>query len=191
MRAAFAQASGRADAVAHRVVHGGARFDAPARLDPAARREIAALKPLAPLHTRAALAGIAAAAPLPSVPQVACFDTAFRRRMATAAATYALPRTGGRHGASALRLSRALRRLEPRAGARVLGAERSRRLVVCHLGGGCSVTAVLDGRSVDTSMGFSPLDGVPMATRSGTLDPGLMLRLLPRRASGTTSSTRR
>jgi acetate kinase len=185
LRAALADAGaggagGEAEAIGHRVVHGGERFIGPVHIDPGVRRDIAALQALAPLHTRAALEGIdAASAALPDLPQVACFDTAFHHDLPPAAATYALPqewterfglRRYGFHGLNVgFCHQRALREL---------GAERSRRLVVCHLGSGCSVTAVLDGRSVDTTMGFTPLEGLPMATRSGSIDPGLLLHLL-------------
>jgi acetate kinase len=182
LRAAIADAGEKAEAVGHRVVHGGERFAGPARVDAGARAAIAALAPLAPLHTRAALEGIdAVAAALPGLAQVACFDTAFHRSLPPEAATYALPREWterfglrryGFHGLNVSWCADQARRL--------LGARRSRRLVVCHLGSGCSVSAVLDGRSVDTTMGFTPLDGVPMATRSGSIDPGLLLHLLAR-----------
>ncbi|HEX4344893.1 MAG TPA: hypothetical protein VHZ31_04965 [Solirubrobacteraceae bacterium] len=180
LRAAFAGAGGEAEAIGHRVVHGGDRFDGPVRLDGDARTAIAELEPLAPLHTRAALEGIAAAAAaLPALAQVACFDTAFHRTMPEAATTYAVPRAWSeryglrRYGFHGLNVAWCHERA-----VRALGAERSRRLVVCHLGSGCSVNAVLGGRSVDTTMGFTPLDGVPMATRPGSLDPGLLLHLL-------------
>jgi acetate kinase len=173
-------AGGALDAVGHRVVHGGARFHGPARIDAGVRAAIAALAPLAPLHTRAALEGIdAAAAALPDVPQVACFDTAFHHTLPAEAATYALPREWSerfglrRYGFHGLNVAwcheQALRRL---------GADGCRRLVVCHLGSGCSVSAVRDGRSIDTTMGFTPLEGLPMATRSGSIDPGVLLHLL-------------
>jgi acetate kinase len=180
LRAALAVApDGALDAVGHRVVHGGERFAAPALVDAEVRAAIEALVPLAPLHQRAALEGIdAVAAALPGVPQVACFDTAFHRTLPPAAATYAVPhdwteryrlRRYGFHGLNVEWCTRQARR--------ELDEEGSRRLVVCHLGSGCSVTAVLDGRSVDTTMGFTPLDGVPMATRSGAVDPGLLLHV--------------
>jgi acetate kinase len=178
--AALAGAAGRAQAVGHRVVHGGPTFAGPVRIDAQVRAAIAALEPLAPLHTRAALEGIdAAAEALPGLPQVACFDTAFHRTLRPEAATYAVPRAWTerfalrRYGFHGLNVAWCHERAE-----RILGGAASRRLVVCHLGSGCSVTAVLDGRSVDTSMGFTPLDGVPMATRPGALDPGLLLHLL-------------
>jgi acetate kinase len=182
LASALADAGTRADAVGHRVVHGGGRFTDPVLVDDAVRAAIAGLAPLDPLHTRAALEGIdAARATLPGLPEVACFDTAFHDRLPPAAATYALPREWthrhglrryGFHGLNA-------QWCHERATLR-LGAAASRRLVVCHLGSGCSVTAVLDGRSIDTTMGFTPLEGVPMATRSGSVDPGLLLHLLAR-----------
>ena len=162
-----------ADAVGHRVVHGGDRFDAPARVDEELERAIEALEPLPPLHNRAALDGIRRAREaLPEVPHVAVFDTAFHRTMPPAASTYAVPRrwreewSVHRYGFHGINVQW------------VASQVRVRRLVVCHLGGGCSVTAVRDGRSVDTTMGFSPLEGVPMATRSGSVDPGAVLYLL-------------
>jgi len=175
-----ASGNGAAEAVGHRVVHGGAAFAGPARIDARAYAAIAALSPLAPLHTRAALEGIdAVGAVLPGVPQVACFDTAFHRTLPDEAAIYALPvewterfalRRYGFHGLNVEWCTE--------QAIRILGAAGGRRLVVCHLGSGCSVSAVLDGRSVDTTMGFTPLEGVPMATRSGSIDPGVLLHLL-------------
>jgi acetate kinase len=166
------------DAVGHRVVHGGATFRAAVVVDADVRTAIAELATLAPLHNPAALAGIDAVAETwPALPQVAAFDTAFHATMPDAAALYPVPwdwtqrwglRRFGFHGLSVMY---AVRR------ARELLGEVPRRLVVCHLGAGCSVTAVQEGRSVDTSMGFTPLEGVMMATRSGSLDPGLLLYL--------------
>jgi acetate kinase len=159
-----------ADAVAHRVVHGGARFREPVLIDADVRAQILALEALAPLHNAPALRGIERAErALPGVPQVAVFDTAFHATIPDEAAVYALPprwreewgiRRFGFHGLSVQSCAERV---------------RAPRLVVCHLGGGCSVTAVLDGRSVDTTMGFSPLEGVPMATRSGSVDPGALV----------------
>jgi len=164
-----------ADAVGHRIVHGGS-FDEAQRLDECVEREIERLTVLAPLQNRRALDAIARVrGRLPDVPQVAVFDTAFHRTLPAAAATYAIPliwretfglRRVGFHGISV-----------QWAASQV----RAPRLVVCHLGGGCSVTAVREGRSVDTTMGFTPLEGVPMATRSGTVDPGALVYLLRER----------
>ena len=168
----------RVDAVGHRVVHGGAAFTGPVVVDDGVRDGIAALADLAPLHQPRALAGIdAARAALPAAPSVACFDTAFHAGLPDAAATYALPadwrrrwslRRYGFHGLSHGYVARRARELAPPAA----------RLVSCHLGAGASLCAVLDGRSVDTTMGFTPLEGLVMATRSGTVDPGLLLWLL-------------
>ncbi len=166
-------ARGRVVAVGHRVVHGGAHMRDPVVIDDDVERQLFALVPLAPLHMRPALDAIEhARAVLPDVPHVAVFDTAFHATMPDVAADYALPldirerydiRRYGFHGLS---VQWAAQRV------------RVARLVVCHLGGGCSVTAVRDGSSVDTTMGFTPLDGVPMATRSGAVDPGVLLHLL-------------
>jgi acetate kinase len=166
------------EAVGHRVVHGGRRLHHPVLIDNAIRTELQALEQLAPLHNAPALAGIEAAErALPDVPQVAVFDTAFHRTMSAEAASYALPpiwregwgiRRYGFHGLSVAWSAE-------RAPALLGLSPEELRLVVCHLGGGCSVTAVGEGRSVDTTMGFSPLEGVPMTTRSGSIDPGALL----------------
>lgn len=161
------------EAVAHRVVHGGARFSEPIVLDAHIRGSLDELAELAPLHNRPALAAIGEAMRiLPDVPHVAVFDTAFHRTIPDEASTYALP--------SRWRDDWGIRRFGFHGLSVQWAAERVRipRLVVCHLGGGCSVTAVRDGRSVDTTMGFSPLEGVPMATRSGSIDPEIVLHLL-------------
>jgi acetate kinase len=159
-------------AVAHRIVHGGARFQEAVVIDDAVRRELDELSELAPLHNVPALQAVDdARRALPDVPHVAVFDSAFHTTIPEEVFTYALPRRWrdewgirryGFHGLSV-----------------AWSAERVPvpRLVVCHLGGGCSVTAVLDGRSVETTMGFSPLEGVPMATRPGSFDPEILLYL--------------
>jgi acetate kinase len=160
-------------AVAHRFVHGGAEFLAPVVLDDTVLERLRGLVELAPIHNRAALHWIDQARRLfPAAPHVAVFDTAFHATLPEHASAYALParwrddwgiRRFGFHGLS----------LQWAAWQMPVP-----RLVVCHLGGGCSVTAVADGCSVDTTMGFSPLDGVPMATRSGSIDPEIVLFLL-------------
>jgi acetate kinase len=172
---------GEVEAVAHRVVHGAARFRDPVLVDAEVLAAIEELEPLAPLHNRPALAGIdAAMRALPELPHVAVFDTAFHATIPEHVATYAVPRPWreewgirrfGFHGLSV--------EWNVRRAGELLGGDR--RLVVCHLGGGCSITAVVDGRSVDTTMGFSPLEGVPMVTRSGSVDPGALLYLLRER----------
>ena len=165
-----------ADAVGYRVVHGGRRFVGATLVDDDVERAIEELSTLAPLHNRRALEEIRRAREaLPDVPHVAVFDTAFHRTLPPAASTYAIPERWreewdvhryGFHGISVQW---------------VASQVETERLVVCHLGGGCSVTAVLAGRSVDTTMGFSPLEGVPMATRSGSVDPAALLYLLRER----------
>jgi acetate kinase len=165
-----------ADAVGHRVVHGGARFVQPVRIDDEVIAAIEQLRALAPLHNEPALRAIREAqAALPDSPHVAVFDTAFHSAIPEAAATYAVPKRWRadwgirRYGFHGIAVQSVLEQLS------------AKRIVVCHLGGGCSVTAVLDGASVDTTMGFSPLEGVPMATRSGSVDPGALLYLLRER----------
>jgi len=160
-------------AIAHRIVHGGPRFRAPVVIDADVREQIMELAELAPLHNPPALAAIERAEQeLPGIPQVAVFDTGFHATIPPQAATYAVPRPWRedwgirRYGFHGLSVQWAAKQVPVE------------RLVVCHLGGGCSVTAVRGGRSVDTTMGFSPLEGVPMATRSGSVDPGALLYLL-------------
>ena len=168
-----AVASADLDAVAHRVVHGGETFREPVVIDSSVRRAIHELENLAPLHNAPALRGIEdATTSHPEVPHVAVFDTAFHATIPAEAATYAVP--------EAWREEWGIRRFGFHGLSVQWAAEQVpvRRLVVCHLGGGCSVTAVLDGQSVDTTMGFTPLEGVPMSTRSGSVDPGALLYLL-------------
>jgi acetate kinase len=161
------------EAVAHRVVHGGARFTDPVVIDDSVREAIFELEDLAPLHNAPALRGIEeASSALPEVPHVAVFDTAFHATIPPEASVYAIPRRW--------RKERGIRRYGFHGLSVQWAAEcvPVSRLIVCHLGGGCSVTAVRDGRSVDTTMGFTPLEGVPMSTRSGSVDPGAILYLL-------------
>jgi acetate kinase len=169
---------GEADAVGHRVVHGGSRFSAPVVIDDDVRAALGALTNLAPLHQPPALAAIdAVRRARPGLRAVACFDTAFHAGLPAAASTYPLPKAWRerwevrRYGFHGLSHGWAARR----AGELVPGATR---VVSCHLGAGASLAAIRDGRSVDTTMGFTPLEGVVMATRSGSVDPGLLLWLL-------------
>jgi acetate kinase len=169
------------DVVGHRVVHGGTEFAGPVVVDGGVEARIHALSSLAPLHQPRALAGIRAVRQvLPGTLEVAAFDTSFHATMPAAASTYALPaewnrrwglRRYGFHGLShAYAARRAAEMLDrPPTGLRV---------VTCHLGSGASLCAVVDGRSVDTTMGFTPVEGVVMGTRSGTVDPGLIAWLL-------------
>lgn len=173
--------AGRVDAVGHRVVHGGEEHTAPLLLSERVLADLGRLRDLAPLHNGPALEVIEAARDaFPDLPQVACFDTAFHATLERDARTYPLPwewteewglRRFGFHGLSvAWSTERAAALLDRPAG------ELS--LVVAHLGSGCSVTAVRGGRSIDTSMGMTPLEGLMMGTRSGSVDPGLLLHLL-------------
>jgi len=177
----FCREHGPVDATGHRIVHGGTEFLTPVVLDAGVIARLATLIPLAPLHQPAGLEGVRIAMEtLPGVPAVACFDTAFHGTMPAAAATYAIPapwrerwgiRRFGFHGLShGWASARALEITgQPRLGSRV---------VTCHLGAGSSACAVRDGRSVDTTMGFTPVEGLVMATRSGSVDPGLIMWLI-------------
>jgi acetate kinase len=177
--AAWVRDVGDVDVAGHRIVHGGSRFAAAVRVDGAVVEALHALAGLAPLHQPKSLAALAAVSRvLPDVPAVACFDTAFHATIPPAASTYAVPaawrerwgtRRYGFHGLSHAYASR-----------RAAELTGGRRVVTCHLGAGASLTAVRDGRSVDTTMGFTPLEGLVMATRSGSVDPGLLLWLLER-----------
>jgi len=173
--------AGRVDGVAHRIVHGGAKFVRPTLLDDTVLHELETLDDLAPLHNPPALATVAVARRFfDDVPHVAVFDTAFHATLPPHARDYALPRDVvrqfglrrfGFHGTSHSHVARAV--------ADELGSEvQSPRIVSCHLGNGASITAIEDGRSVETSMGMTPLEGLVMGSRSGDIDPGILLRLL-------------
>ena len=164
--------------VGHRVVHGGVDHPAPVRVDPAVLARLEALCPLAPLHQPHNLAGIrAVAAVQPDLPQVACFDTAFHRGHPELADWFALPRRFydegvrryGFHGLSYEYIASVLPEVAPEIA--------KGRVVVAHLGSGASMCALKDGRSLDSTMGFTALDGLPMGTRCGALDPGVLLYL--------------
>jgi acetate kinase len=165
--------------IAHRVVHGGGLAPGPHRIDGALEAQIETLSPLAPLHNPAALAWIRSCrARWPQLPQYALFDTAFFHDLPAVARRYALPgelvashdlRRYGFHGLAHEAMWRHLRAAHPGASARVISLQ---------LGSGCSIAAIRDGRPIDTSMGYSPLEGLVMATRAGDLDPGLLLHLL-------------
>lgn len=171
---------GPVDVVGHRIVHGGTEFTRAVRVDDDVVCRLHALADLAPLHQEISLAVLAAISrALPEVPAVACFDTAFHAAMPAAAATYALPATWRRkwnlrrygfHGLSHAYAARRVVELMNASGPAL-------RIVTCHLGAGASLAAVVDGRSLDTTMGFTPLEGLVMATRSGSVDPGLVLWL--------------
>ncbi|HEX6238295.1 MAG TPA: acetate/propionate family kinase [Acidimicrobiales bacterium] len=187
---------GDVDATGHRVVHGGERYTAPTLIDAEVRARLDELTDLAPLHQPRTLAALDAVADhAPQLPAVACFDTAFHATMPPAATTYAVPagwredhgvRRYGFHGLShAHAARRAVEMLRGTGDAPDPGdrgdQDGPRRVVVCHLGAGASLTAVRDDRSTDTTMGFTPLEGLVMATRSGNVDPGAVLWLITRR----------
>jgi acetate kinase len=168
------------DVVGHRVVHGGPRYFEPALVTPEVKSEIEKVSAFAPLHNRAELAGMETVAKLlGAVPQIAVFDTGFHHQMPLAAATYPGPyewfeqgiRRYGFHGINHQYCSE--------RAAQLLGKNlNSLRLVTCHLGNGCSLAAIREGRSVDTTMGFTPLEGLMMGTRSGSVDPGILTYLM-------------
>jgi len=175
------------DAVGHRVVHGGTRFLSAVRVDDRVLKGIEALAEFAPLHNSVAATTIRATrVALPKVPQVAAFDTAFHATLSEEQFLYPVPwrwhreygtRRFGFHGLSV--------EWSTRRAAELLGRPASElALVVAHLGSGCSVTAVLDGRSVATSMGLTPMEGLMMGTRSGSIDPGILLYMLRTRRAG-------
>ena len=168
------------DAVGHRVVHGGSHYSNSTRVTEAVKAAIAQLAVLAPAHNPANLEGMEAIAHvLPSVPQVAVFDTAFHAHMPQVATLYPGPyawyeqgiRRYGFHGIS--------HQYCAQRAAEILGKElTSLKLITCHLGNGCSLAAIANGQSIDTTMGFTPLDGLMMGSRSGSVDPGILIHLL-------------
>jgi acetate kinase len=172
---------GAVDATGHRIVHGGTRFLQAVKVDADVIAGLWELADLAPLHQATSLAALEAVSHLqPGCPAVACFDTAFHATIPRGAATYALPRAWReqwglrRFGFHGLSHAYAARRAAELLGRPV----QELRIVTCHLGAGASLAAVKDGLSVDTTMGFTPLEGLAMATRSGSVDPGLMLWLM-------------
>jgi acetate kinase len=165
-------------AVGHRIVHGGPKFTAPARLDADVIDELERLTPMAPLHQQACLSPARRLLSLrPGVTQIGCFDTAFHAGLKPPVSRFALPRhyeeSGirryGFHGLSYEFIASRLREISP--------AMAQKKIVVAHLGSGASLCAMQGGRSVDTTMGFTPLDGLMMGTRCGTIDPGILLYL--------------
>jgi acetate kinase len=166
-------------AVGHRVVHGGDLFQGPVRVDDTVLADLYTLVPLAPLHQPANLKLIEACAQeFPGVPQLACFDTAFHQHMPDVARNYALPqsltdagvRAYGFHGISYEFIWNRLQSLDETV--------KDKRIIIAHLGAGASLCAIKAGQSIATTMGFSTVDGMPMATRSGSIDPGVLIHLL-------------
>jgi acetate kinase len=181
------RAAGRPSAIGHRIVHGGPDFTGPVRLDATVRARLEGLRVLAARHMAPALACLDACTRLlPDVPQICAFDTSFHATLPEEVRTYALPAPWRealglrRYGFHGLSVAWSVRRT-----AELLGALPP-RIVVCHLGSGCSVTAVREGRSADTSMSYTPLDGVVMATRAGQLDPGAVLAIAEHLGTGRT-----
>src|SRR5215467_6470875 len=173
------QIQGELKAIGHRVVHGGSEFKAPVRVDDRVMLRLCKLQPLAPLHQPHNLSAIRACAALqPHVPQVACFDTAFHQTMDICARRLGLPRSYeeegvqryGFHGLSYEFIAQQLRAID--------AALANARVIVAHLGNGASLCAMRDGRSIDTTMSFTALDGLLMGTRPGTLDPGAVTYLM-------------
>lgn len=183
----FLGGCGSIDAVGHRVVHGGPRQAGAARVDDDLVDYLRSIEDLAPLHNARAVAALEEVARLlPAAVAVAAFDTDFHATIPRYASTYGLPRTWNRdwqvrrYGFHGLSHAHASRRA-----AGIVGADvRQLRMVSCHLGAGASMAAIVDGRSVDTTMGFTPLEGLVMATRSGSVDPGLLLWLQRHRGVG-------
>jgi acetate kinase len=183
LRSALDAGLGNADVVGHRIVHGGERFREPVPIDAEVKAALRRLVELAPLHQPKSIAALdAVTAVLPDLPAVACFDTAFHATLPEAAATYALPqewrkrwqlRRYGFHGLSHAWVARRAPELLGRP-------QNALRIVSCHLGAGASLCAINEGHSIDTTMGFTPLEGLVMATRSGSVDPGMLLWLLER-----------
>jgi acetate kinase len=187
VREALKSGLGEADAVGHRIVHGGERFRSAARADSDLVQALRELTDLAPLHQSKSLSALeAVGSALPETPAVACFDTAFHATLAPEAATYALPaawrarwplRRFGFHGLSHAWIARRAPELLARPPADL-------RVVCCHLGAGASLCAIRDDKSLDTTMGFTTLEGLVMATRSGSVEPGLVLWLVEREGMG-------
>jgi acetate kinase len=173
-------AGGDVGAVGHRVVHGGPRYYSPQRVTPEMLDEVRRLVPFDPLHLPSEIQGIEAVGRVfPDVPQVACFDTAFHRTLPDVGKCFALPRRFAgqgmhRYGFHGLSYEYIMEELAREAGARAANG----RVVIAHLGNGASMAACLGGRSVDTTMGLTPLGGLVMGTRSGDLDPGVLLYLM-------------
>jgi acetate kinase len=169
------------DVVGHRIVHGGTRFRSPTRISSDLKEAVGALAPSAPLHNAAGLEGVAAAERFVGerTPQVGVFDTAFHADLPPASYTYAGPHAWVEQGLRRFGFHGINHQYAAHRAALLLQQPVSElRMITCHLGSGCSLAAVRGGRCVDTTMGFTPLEGLVMGTRSGSLDPGLLLHLL-------------
>ncbi len=168
------------DAVGHRIVHGGPHFEDPVAITPDVRRAITSVSAFAPLHIDAELRGVRTVENLlGSVPQVTVFDTGFHRQLPLPASVYPGPYEWFERGIRRYGFHGINHQYCAYRAAQLLGKDEEQlRLVICHLGSGCSIAPVHGGRSVDTTMGFTPLDGLMMGTRSGTVDPGILVFLM-------------
>jgi acetate kinase len=173
------QLAGHVDAVGHRVVHGGPRFREATIITPEVRQTLIELAEIAPVHAprEVEIADAASKALSAKVPQIAVFDTAFHATLAPAAYTYGGPYSWPEQGIRRYGFHGLSYQYSSRRAAQLLGEAASRRLLICHLGSGASLCAIREGKSVDTTMGFTPLEGLVMATRSGSIDPGIALYL--------------
>ena len=168
------------DVVGHRVVHGGPRYEEPVRITPEVKSGIAEASAFAPLHNRAELEGMEVIEKLLGpVPQVAVFDTGFHRKMPQSAAVYPGPYQWFENGIHRYGFHGINHQYCAARAAHLLGRDlNSLKLVTCHLGNGCSLAAIQEGHSIDTTMGFTPLEGLMMGTRSGSIDPGILTYLM-------------
>ena len=178
---AVLKSRGEIEVAGHRIVHGGAKLTQPVRITPEIKQEIENVASIAPLHNQAGLEGVELVEKLlPNIPQVAVFDTGFHRTLPPQAFIYPVPyswyerdgiRRFGFHGINHEYCSH--------RAASLLGRELSTlKIVTCHLGNGCSLAAIDGGKSIDTTMGFTPLEGLMMGTRSGSIDPGILIHVM-------------
>src|SRR5690348_3965458 len=177
---AVLKSAAEVNAIGHRIVHGGARLSEPARVTPEVRQAIADVASIAPLHNQAGLEGIDLATKLfPDTPQIAVFDTGFHRTLPDEAKIYAGPYSWYEQGIRRYGFHGINHEYCAHRAAQLLGRELpSLKIVTCHLGNGCSLAAIDGGKSIDTTMGFTPLEGLVMGTRGGSMDPGILVHLL-------------
>jgi acetate kinase len=177
---AVLKSAAEVNAIGHRIVHGGARLSEPARVTPEVRQAIADVASIAPLHNQAGLEGIDLATKLfPDTPQIAVFDTGFHRTLPDEAKIYAGPYSWYEQGIRRYGFHGINHEYCAHRAAQMLGRDlASLKIITCHLGNGCSLAAIDGGKSIDTTMGFTPLEGLVMGTRGGSMDPGILVHLL-------------
>jgi len=177
---AVLKSAAEVNAIGHRIVHGGARLSEPARVTPEVRQAIADVASIAPLHNQAGLEGIDLATKLfPDTPQIAVFDTGFHRTLPDEAKIYAGPYSWYEQGIRRYGFHGINHEYCAHRAAQMLRSDlASLKIVTCHLGNGCSLAAIDGGKSIDTTMGFTPLEGLVMGTRGGSMDPGILVHLL-------------